>query len=63
MFDQVGELESVHNVISMSRINGRLTLKIGHKGLSTRVQSVDDHLPVGRAGNLNSVSLLSSNPF
>lgn len=32
-------------------------LKVGHEGLGARVQCVDDHLAVGRAGNLNATVL------
>ena len=62
MLDHVGELESANmcsatcEVAMMLAQAGRLTLEIRHEGLSARIERVDDHLPVRRAGDLDSSS-------
>jgi hypothetical protein len=34
---------------------GRLALEISHERLGARVERIDDHLPIGRSGDLDAV--------
>jgi len=38
--------------ISLIPSSSKLTFKVGHEGLGSRTQGVDDHLPVRGSGNL-----------
>jgi len=58
MLAKVGALESIG--VSQRHIPARrvsLTFKVGHEGLGTAIQSVDDHLPVSGAGDFDATVL------
>lgn len=55
-FDQVGEVESEIS-LGLGPWEARPTLKVRHESLCSRVESVDDHLSIGRTGDLDSAIL------